>query len=394
MRHLTLVVPLALCFPGQFGCDDDPEPGTLDAAAVDAGDNTDGTPPGTDGARPMVDAPPEDIDAGPDCGALTLCGSMCVDTTSDPDHCGSCDATCAPVAVGATAECRYGLCIEREVLYTSDRLDDEGLAQDADNLYLVEHNGPPTFDRSIVKLDKTTHTITPLVEPNRTPRSLIVEGNDIFYSTPRTIGRVGTDGSGHQEVVTHPSSSYWQLTMDADSFYRFFTDPAAIVKIDRTTGIEQTLASISGPRALTIDATSVFFTTNGTVGRVDKTGGPVTSLADNEDSPYSVTLDGTHVYWANYISDGSVRRTLKAGGAIEELAPGGGNTVQLAVDAGWLVWCGYTAGLRRIAPAGGPVQTLAGGYMRGFVADAETYYVLVGVNPISVTRIAVIPATP
>jgi hypothetical protein len=41
--------------------------------------------------------------------------------------------------------------------------------------------------------------------------------------------------------------------------------------------------------------------------------------------------------------------------------------------------------------AGGPVEVLANGYFRRFVADGDTYFALVGSSPIAVTRIEQIP---
>lgn len=44
---------------------------------------------------------------GPDCGALTACGGVCVDTTSDPAHCGGCAGHACPIGASCTAsECR------------------------------------------------------------------------------------------------------------------------------------------------------------------------------------------------------------------------------------------------------------------------------------------------
>jgi hypothetical protein len=43
------------------------------------------------------------------CGASVLCGASCVDTASDPLHCGGCDVAC-PTAVNATPTCTAGTC--------------------------------------------------------------------------------------------------------------------------------------------------------------------------------------------------------------------------------------------------------------------------------------------
>jgi hypothetical protein len=49
---------------------------------------------------------------------------------------------------------------------------------------------------------------------------------------------------------------------------------------------------------------------DGIVGKVLKTGGPVTVLARGQARPADVLVTDTHVYWANEY-DGTIRRALK-----------------------------------------------------------------------------------
>ncbi|MFN7135856.1 MAG: hypothetical protein ACK4N5_27575, partial [Myxococcales bacterium] len=69
-------------------------------------------PAGADADAGAVEAP----DAGPACtGGRTLCVSACIDTTSDPNHCGSCGRVCAdgePCVNGAceAVDCRKSGC--------------------------------------------------------------------------------------------------------------------------------------------------------------------------------------------------------------------------------------------------------------------------------------------
>lgn len=68
---------------------------SIDAVAIDAADVR------------SVDAP-----VLPDaCPAPTrLCGSACVDTTADPDHCGGCESPCVPLA-GSIPFCAASRCV-------------------------------------------------------------------------------------------------------------------------------------------------------------------------------------------------------------------------------------------------------------------------------------------
>jgi len=68
-------------------------------------------PPGVDGGPPAgVDAGPAPADAGPACAAgQTSCGGACVDTDTDPAHCGRCGQACAPGGSCAGGACMGGV---------------------------------------------------------------------------------------------------------------------------------------------------------------------------------------------------------------------------------------------------------------------------------------------
>lgn len=73
---------------------------------------------------PVVPHPVDDKKTVPpeSCGALTRCGSLCVDLQSDPASCGLCDRTC--VIPNGTAGCQRGECVVaacQEGYYDSDK---------------------------------------------------------------------------------------------------------------------------------------------------------------------------------------------------------------------------------------------------------------------------------
>lgn len=63
------------------------------------------------GATPVCDNSGGGQFCSSGCGAVapTLCGASCVDTTNDPDHCGSCGVAC-PSVDGGQATCNGGTC--------------------------------------------------------------------------------------------------------------------------------------------------------------------------------------------------------------------------------------------------------------------------------------------
>jgi hypothetical protein len=50
---------------------------------------------------------------GQGCSGATLCDGACVDTTSDPDHCGSCGRVCSSQGTSEAPRCIAGSCIAR-----------------------------------------------------------------------------------------------------------------------------------------------------------------------------------------------------------------------------------------------------------------------------------------
>ncbi len=107
----AIVVPLFLLLPSAFGCAQaggdgrgDARDGSIrDGGGVDAGhDDAGGSARDASGTRPDTSG----TDGGPCTGAL--CGGACVDTTTDPNHCGGCSRTC--VIPHATAACGAGSC--------------------------------------------------------------------------------------------------------------------------------------------------------------------------------------------------------------------------------------------------------------------------------------------
>ncbi len=122
---VAAALTLAACAPlhrvsvpdGGVGSELDAAP-SLDASL---GDASLADAPLTD--APLTDAPRADAqqtDAGHDadagapdagsCGALTRCGDACVDTSTDPLHCGTCESSCPVVATHGLAVCTGGSC--------------------------------------------------------------------------------------------------------------------------------------------------------------------------------------------------------------------------------------------------------------------------------------------
>jgi hypothetical protein len=94
VTSLSITVAAACGGGDDDGAGDDDDDGQTDAGGdVDSG-------------SPAIDAAPDD-GAAPDGTVceLTQCGAACVDTETDPAHCGGCDMACTPAQGCETSEC-------------------------------------------------------------------------------------------------------------------------------------------------------------------------------------------------------------------------------------------------------------------------------------------------
>jgi len=85
---------------------------------------------------------------------------------------------------------------------------------------------------------------------------------------------------------------------------------------------------------------------------------PLRVLAAKQARPYSVTMDDTHVYWANE-ENGTLARIQRGGGDIELLVRGQSWPASIALDETHLYWMDRTAGLlKRVTKGGGEPQII------------------------------------
>lgn len=173
----------------------------------------------------------------------------------------------------------------------------------------------------------------------------------------QTVFRAPIAG-GPAEVVAQLETPAHQLAVSGDMI--FVRSPGTIWSFGNRK-LER-FAESTGRGGIVADDRSVVWTNedSGEVVVASVRGdAPLRVLAHGQSRPYAVTMDATHVYWANE-GDGTLARVSREGGEVEILVRGQSWPVGTLVDETHLYWLDRTAGaIQRIPKNGGEPQWLA-----------------------------------
>jgi hypothetical protein len=351
-----------------------------------------------------------------------LCGSDCVDTETDEDHCGECDNACPAAATCTNGECdcpgdqipcgtecidgqsddencggcghdcltgscTNGLCPITEL--AADLNEPYSLALDATYVYWFDHAVPT---EKIWRAPLGGGTPQELADAGLNPRELLLQGTDLYWSC------YGVEGNNDGEIrkldltsATFPATpvvlnsavepgGIWGIGLGGGFLY-FANQPGLSVKrLDASTpGAAQPVATNEwNPWDVAADASHAYWTgyTGGEIRRKPHTTGAAQTIASGQPSPVGLALSSTHVYWASETAN-EIRRTPLAGGTIETIATGQSTPTMLATDSTHVYWTNYGNGTVAKAPLeGGPVTVLATGQANpyGIAVDATHAY--------------------
>jgi hypothetical protein len=135
---------------------------------------------------------------------------------------------------------------------------------------------------------------------------------------------------------------------------------ASIDAVIDAPGVEIIASAQDYPKAIAVDATNVYWLGAASPGGVmmrPLAGGAVTPLAGGHYGDYMV-IDPTHIYWT---SQGSVKRILKTGAGYEAIDSTGGEPKAIAVDDTYVYWFRQNQyQIVRMPKAGGGVTPVFG----------------------------------
>jgi hypothetical protein len=305
-------------------------------------------------ADAIADGPVHDMDA-----ACTVIGFQ-----DDAQNCGYCGNAC-----GTGNACTAGRCV---TVLAKGLAAATGLAIDANNAYFTAPNDPG--NNCVYSVPLTGGAKTALVTPTLDLSSsayLTLLGGNVYWtlnsvnnpevrSVPIGGGPAGTvsatetypsfitndgvglfwmdqsrirygnvvDGGVTTLPIVYDAGSPFNLvtgTIAVDATYVYWGNNTAtngqIFRANKADGsnVQQLVTSaVSGVSGLTVDATTVYFTTvvsndNGAVYSVPITGGPATLLFPSEEYPVGITSDATSLFWAADFAS-QIRKGPKSGG--------------------------------------------------------------------------------
>ena len=313
---------------------------------------------GSPGAAGSSGTPGSSDDAGGDAGA-------CVNTTSNPLHCGRCNHDCLG------GDCNGGVCMP--VVLVAAVGHPLGIATLGDDLYVADYlgyvgrinrHGPPAPLTMLYD-----YTQAPGEEPD-SPVALTVDAqrfyfaseNDGVYSCPLT----GCADGG-------PTHSFAQAGTDLSQTTGLsLTNDARLIGANNTefdvapvTGTMTTLSNTNNAYKVLVDGTNMYFTRAGTMAVALTSGSnsrDVDPLADQYSGHLAASTD--RVFWtsANNAQTGHVRSILKADAGGLTSYPGGQADLRgIAVDATNVYWVsagapGSRNGALRSCPIAGCTQ--------------------------------------
>lgn len=176
------------------------------------------------------------------------------------------------------------------------------------------------------------------------------EGNTSFATTD---GGTGTSDEGESTSGTETTGETGDETTDTGEES---TDTGV-----EPEGLHAIAEDEPAPRGITVDATHVYWAneTTGRIWRVVNTGLEEPELlAENQERPWGIVADDTHVYWSDSATAGKILKLDKMMGGFETLATGTNEPKALAADSTHIYWIDKNS-VRRVRKDGTEPEQLA-----------------------------------
>lgn len=302
------------------------------------------------------------------------------DLRATPEHCGGCDHDCQGRL------CLDGFC-EPILLVSGLTGEPIDIAVNESHACWIEVNGTVGCALLLDTSNPTTLTGQPYQYG-----SIALTATHIYWTTETTVSCAGLDLQ--MPPLTVPAVGPRGIAVnDMLHMYAFFVEQAEIARVPlcgaafNTKEMVATLTDYHELWRIAVTAQDLYATDNvkgGSVYQAPPGGGPPSSVAVNQASPYDIVADSADVYWTNagddltepqYV-DGHVVKKSQAGGEPARLAQVGYLPYSIKVDATHVYWSSDWDGTAsKIAKQGGEVVPLAQGAFHIAIDDQWIYWV-------------------
>jgi hypothetical protein len=324
-----------------------------------------------------------------------MCGTRCVDFTSDQDNCGGCGKPCGAGTTCWGSTCRSASQVVMATPYAQDTL----VATDGTSIYWLD-----VGDAEVLMMPLGGSSIATLGQNLGLSAGGLLVANGNVYWVDDGIVRASISGGAPTTIVTGVQDPNFSVD-SSNAYWTVFGSQLLVMKqpLNGTTPVQ--LANftagfgpgLSSPPGMGVQSGNVYWYGNGALLSTPVSGGgTIATLADPETGAIlefgggatELAMDSTAWYWANGTSSGvgspTIVATPLAGGqsaTLATLAPGV-SPAGLLVDGGFVYWFDSATGIIGKVPVSGGdsitvFQSQATGsstYIGGIAVDASNLY--------------------
>ncbi|MCK9423782.1 MAG: DUF5050 domain-containing protein [Bacteroidales bacterium] len=242
------------------------------------------------------------------------------------------------------------------------------IAVDASSVYWIERNNGS--NGSLKKVPVNGGDVTTLVTGLRNAQNhMALDANNIYWGDGKAGGggeikKVSKNGGTVTSLVSTGILNL-KTAIAVDETFVYFYDDLNHIKTVPVNGGAVTTIGTGTPEAYALYGSDIYWIEygSGTVKKMPKSGGTVTTLATGSNSPSNLAVDGTSVFWIEFNNPGRVMK-VPVGGGTSTIVSNEANTIGVAVDntnVYWAVSVYINQGKIQKAPSGGsPAFNLSG----------------------------------
>lgn len=182
------------------------------------------------------------------------------------------------------------------------------------------------------------------------PNGVAVNGSYVFWANEdtNTIGRANLDGSGVNQAFISGAAAPDGVA--ASSTHVYWTNNDGTIgraKVDGSEVDQRFISGASGPRGLAVDATHIYWSNfnASTIGRanIDGSGANNSFITGTGTQPRGIAIDASHIYWAiwNGGYGNAIGRAGLDGTDVNKTFATAANPYAVAVDGSYVYWTNY-----------------------------------------------------